>query len=118
MAGAFGHTYGENNVMQMFVPGRDKPSFEADQSWDKAIEAPGANQMRHLRSLIESRPMLERVPDQTLIRDNGIRYERVLARRGRGYALAYSYPGRPYTMRLASTRRISSPEVRLSMVPS
>ena len=103
MAGAFGHTYGENNVMQMFVPGRDKPSFEADQSWDKAIEAPGANQMRHLRSLIESRPMLERVPDQTLIRDNGIRYERVLASRGRGYALAYSYTGRPFTMRLGAT---------------
>jgi hypothetical protein len=102
MAGAFGHSYGENNVMQMFVPGRDKPSFEADQRWDAAIEAPGANQMRHLRALIEARPMLERVPDQGLIRDNGARYARVLASRGRGYVFAYSYTGRPFTMRLGA----------------
>jgi hypothetical protein len=102
MAGAFGHTYGENNVMQMFVPGRDKPSFEADQHWRQGLEAPGAEQMRHLRALIEARPMLERVPDQSLIRDNGVRYERVLASRGRAYAFAYTYAGRPFTMRLGA----------------
>jgi hypothetical protein len=102
MAGAFGHTYGENNVMQMFVPDRDKPSFEAGRLWSTALEAPGANQMRHLRWLIESRPMLERVPDQTLIRDNGVRYERVLASRGKRYAFAYTYTGRPFTLRLGA----------------
>ena len=102
MAGAFGHTYGENNVMQMFVPGKYEPSFEADQRWDAAIDAPGANQMRHLRALIESRPMLERVPDQSLITANGVRYERVLASRGPGYAVAYSHTGRPFPMRLGA----------------
>jgi hypothetical protein len=102
LAGAFGHTYGENNVMQMFVPGKYKPSFEADQRWDRAIDAPGANQMRHLRALFESRPMLERVPAQFLIADNGIRYDHVLASRGRSYAVAYAYSGRPFTIRLGA----------------
>ena len=100
MAGAFGHSYGENSVMQMLHPGRDKPNYEAELAWDKAILAPGAGQMRFVRALIEARPMLERVPDQALIRDNGTRYDRVLASRGRSYAFAYAYSGRPFTVRL------------------
>ncbi|MBB4152237.1 hypothetical protein GGQ80_000113 [Sphingomonas jinjuensis] len=100
MAGAFGHTYGENNVMQMMVPGRWKPSFEADRRWDVALTAPGAEQMRYLRAFFEARPMLERRPDPTLIVDPGARYDRVLASRGDRYAFAYSYSGRPFTMRL------------------
>lgn len=100
MAGAFGHTYGENNVMQMMVPGRWEPSFEADRRWDEALQAPGAGQMHHLRTLIESRPMLERRPDPAMIVDPGTRYDRVLASRGDRYAFAYSYSGRPFTLRL------------------
>ncbi len=100
MAGAFGHTYGENHVMQFFVKGADTANFEPELPWQTALNAPGANQMHFLRALIESRPMLERVPDQSLIRDNGLRYERVLASRGRAYAFAYTYTGRPFTMRL------------------
>jgi hypothetical protein len=103
MAGAFGHTYGENNIMQFFTPGADTANFEADTPWYNALEAPrapGADQMVHVRSLIESRPMLERVPDQSLIIDNGVRYDRVLASRGKGYAFAYTYTGRPFTMKL------------------
>lgn len=105
MAGAFGHTYGENNIMQFFLPGADTKNFEADIPWYEAMEAPrapGADQMRHVRTLIEARPMLERVPDQSLITDNGERYERVLASRGEAYAFAYTYTGRPFTMRLGT----------------
>ncbi|MEG3181159.1 glycoside hydrolase family 140 protein [Sphingomonas sp. LT1P40] len=114
MAGAFGHTYGENNVMQMFVTGSKDANFEPTLHWDKALAAPGAlgaDQMRHLRTLIESRPMLERVPDQAMIVGNGVRYDRVLASRGRGYAYAYSYTGAPFTMKLGA---ISGRQVRAS----
>ncbi len=103
MAGAFGHTYGENNVMQMFVAGAPTANFEADTRWDMALQAPGARQMRFLRQLIEAYPMAQRVPDQSLIADNGVRYDRVLASRGEGYAFAYSYTGRPFKMRMGST---------------
>jgi hypothetical protein len=110
MAGAFGHTYGDNDIMQMFVPGHGNGAFEANQDWREAIEAPGANQMRYLRALIEARPMLERVPDAAMIRDNGLRYERVLASRGRSYAFAYTYTGRRFTMNLGliSGRRVKA----------
>ncbi|WHU04561.1 glycoside hydrolase family 140 protein [Sphingomonas sp. NIBR02145] len=103
MAGAFGHTYGENHVMQFFTPGADTANFEPVTPWQQAIEAPGANQMQYLRRLIESRPMLERVPDPSLITDNGTRYDRVLASRGKGYVFVYTYTGRPFTLRLGTT---------------
>ena len=105
MAGAFGHTYGENHVMQMFVAGSKDANFEPNQRWDTSLTAPGApgaDQMRHVRALIESRPMLERVPDQSLIADNGVRYDRVLASRGKSYAFAYTYTGRPFTLKLGA----------------
>ena len=100
-AGAFGHSYGHNDVMQMFVPGRDKPAYGADTLWEEALDHPGATQMRHLKALMLSRPFFERVPDQRLIAgDNGTGYGRVLATRGRGYAMAYSYTGRPFRIRM------------------
>lgn len=105
MAGAFGHTYGENHVMQMFVAGSKDANFEPNQRWDTSLAAPGApgaDQMRHLRTLIESRPMLERAPDQAMIVDNGVRYDRVLASRGRTYAFAYTYTGRSFTLKLGA----------------
>ena len=65
-AGAFGHTYGNNNVWQMYSPDVD-PVIYARLPWYEAIEQPGAGQMKHLRQLIESRPFLTRIPDQSLV---------------------------------------------------
>jgi hypothetical protein len=110
-AGAFGHTYGENSVMQMYVPGKNNPAYGAKLRWDVALDEPGANQMRHLKALMLSRPFLERVPDPTLILDNGERYDRVLATRGRSYAMAYTYTGRPFRVRLGA---IAGRQVRAS----
>jgi len=35
--------------------------------WKEALQLPGASQMQYLRALVESRPMLARIPDQWLI---------------------------------------------------
>src|SRR3546814_7211060 len=53
--------------------------------------------------------MLDRVPDPSLIVDNGPRYDRVLASRGKGSAFAYRYSGRPFPLRLGA---ISGRQVR------
>lgn len=53
--GAFGHAYGHMDVWQ-FVLG-----------WQAALDAEGAFDMRHLRALVESRPISGRMPDQALI---------------------------------------------------
>ncbi|MFN4244209.1 MAG: glycoside hydrolase family 140 protein [Tepidisphaerales bacterium] len=65
-SGACGHTYGCNEVWQMYREGA-KPLIFADTPWHKAIHFPGAGQMQHLRQLIESGPYHQRLPDQSLI---------------------------------------------------
>ncbi|WP_448537578.1 glycoside hydrolase family 140 protein [Sphingobium yanoikuyae] len=107
-AGAFGHSYGENSVMQFHVPGQ-KSAYWAHIPWQDALHAAGAEQMRHLKALMLSRPDEDRAPDQQLIVDNGERYERVAATRGAGYAMAYSYTGRPFRVRMG---RIAGKRVR------
>jgi hypothetical protein len=100
-AGACGHTYGHNAVMQMHKPGDPSPSYGPRQFWLEALGAPGAQQMRHLKALMLSRPFVERVPDASLVADPPQpRYDRVLATRGSGYALFYTYTGRPFTARM------------------
>jgi hypothetical protein len=65
-SGAFGHTYGHHSVWQMYSAGRD-PVNAPLMSWAEAIQEPGAGQMGIGRRLIESRPFLTRVPDETLL---------------------------------------------------
>lgn len=65
-AGAFGHTYGCHPIWQFWESGRTPISW-CRRSWREALHLPGAGQMRHARALIESRPFLSRIPDQSLI---------------------------------------------------
>ncbi len=69
-AGAFGHTYGHNDVCIFH-----SPSFPGEvwygsgqrHHWKDVLDAPGATQMKHLRSLMESLPFLNRIPDQSVL---------------------------------------------------
>jgi len=88
-SGACGHTYGHHSVWQMFAPGRrpvNGPLFY----WYEAVHRPGAGQMQYLRKLVESRPFLSRVPDQSLVVDPLDGPDRIVATRGDGYAFIYS----------------------------
>ena len=94
--GAFGHTYGHNNIMQFIKPGVIA-SYYADATvkpWYKAMEDPGFNQMQHLKHLMLALPFLDRVRDQSIIEDNGVKYDRLMATRGTDYLLVYNYTGR------------------------
>ena len=98
-AGACGHTYGHHSVWQMYSPGKrpiNGPLF----FWHEAIHRPGAAQMQHLRNLIESRPMLSRIPDQLLVVDAKSGADYIAATRGEGYAFIYSAQGRSFTVHL------------------
>jgi hypothetical protein len=64
--GAFGHTYGHHSVWQMWREGRN-PINRPLMPWSEAIQQPGAAQMHFGRRLIESRPFLTRVPDDTIV---------------------------------------------------
>ncbi|MBB3125483.1 hypothetical protein FHS19_000137 [Paenibacillus rhizosphaerae] len=91
-AGAFGHTYGHHSVWSMTT----EPSTYFVMTWKDAILRPGAEQMTHLRNLMESRPFLTRIPDQSLIAENygGANY--MTATRGESYAMIYSPNGIPF----------------------
>jgi len=65
-AGAHGHTYGTHPIWQMYAPPH-LPKWEVNTPWYEALDLPGANQLKHLKALILSRPFLARIPDQQLI---------------------------------------------------
>jgi hypothetical protein len=98
-SGAAGHTYGNHSVWQMYAPGR-KPVNGPLLYWTEAIHRPGANQMKYLRALVESRPYLSRVPDQTLIVNALEGADHLVATRGDGYAWIYSPQGRKFTVQM------------------
>jgi len=108
-AGAHGHTYGCHDIWQMYAPGRESVNG-ARMPWSEALELPAANQMKFVRQLMESRPMLERVPDQSLIVENNYPpAERIQATRGRAYAFVYTAAGKPVTVNLG---KISGSKVK------
>ncbi len=66
LAGALGHTYGNNNIWQMWQPGR-KPIINARTPWYQAMNQQGAFQMTFFRKLFESRPFYKLEPDEKII---------------------------------------------------
>ena len=92
-AGSCGHTYGHNAIMQFYREGY-APAYHNKKTWIEALRAPGFNQMKYLKYLMLSLPYFERVPDQSIILDNGVQYERLAATRGNDYLLVYNYTSR------------------------
>jgi hypothetical protein len=95
-AGGCGFTYGNNSVMQFYRRGNKDMSFGANKDWDDELNMPGAGQMKYLKQLILSKSYFDRVPDQSLVVDNGEKYDRVIATRGKNYAMFYVYNGRDF----------------------
>jgi hypothetical protein len=98
-AGACGQTYGNHSVWQMNAPGR-APINGPLSYWYEAIHRPGAAQMQFVRALLESRPYLSRVPDQSIVVDALEGSDHISATRGDGYLFVYSAQGRKFTVRM------------------
>ncbi|HEU4754859.1 MAG TPA: glycoside hydrolase family 140 protein, partial [Armatimonadota bacterium] len=116
-SGACGHTYGHHSVWQMWAPGSG-PVNNPLLPWSEAIHQPGAGQMQHARRLLESRPFLTRVPDDSLIVTGPVptampgagRYRFVATRdEGGTYAMVYAPVGRPFSVQMD---RLSGKRVR------
>jgi hypothetical protein len=107
-SGACGHTYGHHSVWAMHTAGR-KPVNAPLMFWPEALQEPGAAQVGFGRRLIESRPFLTRVPDDsvlvtgeipTLIPGAGTR-RFVATRDTKGsYAMIYVPVGRTFKVRM------------------
>ena len=111
-AGAFGYTYGNNAVMQMYKLMDKKPAYGPKAPWTTEVNAAGATQMKHLKDLMLSHSYFDRVPDQTLIAGkNGDQYERVIGTRGEEFAMLYTYTGKNFSVQMG---KIDGDEVKAS----
>ncbi|MBQ0073450.1 MAG: glycoside hydrolase family 140 protein [Prevotella sp.] len=94
-AGAFGHTYGHNAIMQMHTPGKAVAYANTCKNWWEAQNDSGYVSMQYLKALMLAMPFFERIPDQSIIyKNNGTQYNRLIATRGKDYILVYDYTGR------------------------
>jgi hypothetical protein len=107
-SGAFGHTYGHHSIWSFHQKGR-QPVNAPLMEWTEALDEPGASQVGFGRRLMESRPILTRIPDDsilvpaevpTLVPGAGTR--RFVATRDRdgSYAMVYVPVGRHFAVRL------------------
>ncbi len=100
LAGACGHTYGNNNVWQ-FHTGERLGEIAGNQPWREALDHPGALQMRFVRRLFESRPFNKLEPRQSMILDGpaqgGAKIRAARATDG-AFAFVYSPRGAPFTI--------------------
>lgn len=99
LAGAAGHTYGCHDIWQMAAAGRESVGL-ARGDWRSSLNLPGAYQVGYMRRLMESRPMLSRVPAQELLIDPpaGEATQRLM--KGDGHLLAYTPMGQPITIKV------------------
>jgi hypothetical protein len=102
MAGAAGHTYGNNNIWQMWAPGRE-PAIGANRPWYDAIQDPGARQMGILRRFMENHEFHTLEPRQDLILDgpaHGAAKIRAARASDGSRIVVYSPRGEPFTLDL------------------
>ena len=116
-SGACGHTYGHHSVWQMWSPGKG-PINNPLMPWSEAIDQPGAAQMQHARHLLESRPFLTRVPDDSVIVETkiptampgtGMRHFCATRDESGSYAMVYGPVGRKFSVRM---EKITGPKVK------
>lgn len=107
-SGAFGNTYGHHSIWQMWQPGREGINFPL-MPWYEALDQPGAWQMQYGRRLMESRPFLTRIPDDSVIVPDDIEtsvpgaglYKFSATRDTEGsYAMVYAPVGRKFSVRM------------------
>lgn len=101
-AGACGHTYGAHPIWGMW-DGRGKATADQRHTWRDALDLLGSRQVGYARRLIESRPMLTRIPDQSLLATGageGADHLQATRDESGSYAMIYTPNGKPFALDL------------------
>ena len=112
-SGACGHTYGNGSIWCFCDKGRFAP-IAVKFSWQKAIFSPGAEDMGHLRKLIEKFGINNLQPDKTAIlynTDISDNYVTALCAKDESTILAYSPKGEKFYVSLS---KVKGNDLRLS----
>lgn len=100
LAGAMGHTYGHNAIMQFYEKGRDG-AYCVRHDWREAIHHEGGGQMRFLKDLMLSVDFINGRPnDRRLTYGQRERHNRISVFEGPGYIFCYDYTGAPFALDL------------------
>jgi hypothetical protein len=100
LTGAAGYTYGNNAIWQMFKKG-GPIAIPCLYDWRESMDRPGADDIRHIRKLFESRPFSQLIPDQSAIYgenpDDSTHVSAAVASNG-SFLIAYLPAGKPVTI--------------------
>jgi len=100
-AGCCGHSYGAHPVWQFYTPNGEPGLVRTD--WKNALNFDGANQIKYLKRLLLSRPLLELTPDQSLILAGQAEGPgHIQAIRGNSFAFIYIPTGAVTTVRMGA----------------
>lgn len=102
-AGACGHTYGDNSVMQFYLEDGEGVSYGAKDKWYDAIHHDGSGQMGYLKKLMESVDFINgKLRDDLLIDGQKEKYERIAVFASDDFLFAYNYLGREFDIDLSN----------------
>ena len=88
-SGSCGITYGHSSIWSM----NTQPDAYFIMHWKDALDRLGASQMKHLKKLIEMKPIIDSFPDNSLIAQNYDGANHLCALRGKDFAFIYSPNG-------------------------
>jgi hypothetical protein len=112
-AGGSGVTYGHHSIWQFYSPTR-RGIASPIMYWYDALNQPGAAQLKHLATLMLSRPYFNRIPDQTLLAsagDTNATHMRATRASDGSYAFVYLPTNRSVTVNLT---KLSGTTIRAS----
>ncbi len=104
-AGAAGHVYGHNSIMQFYRDTAREGAFGAKYLWTDAIHHPGGAQMIHLKKLCERVGFEKGHPaGEYVLYGQGEKYDYISVFAGEDFLLAYTVNGRRIALSLGAFR--------------
>jgi hypothetical protein len=101
-AGAFGHTYGDNSIMQFFREGEKKGAFGVKDTWETGLHHPGSSHMSHLCRLMSGVDFTRgHAAEDLLVGEQQEKYEYLSIFAGENFIFCYNYSGKPFTLKLS-----------------
>ena len=99
LAGACGHTYGDNAVMQFHKNGDDGVNYGVVCEWEEALHHEGSGEMLHLKKLMESVDFTSgKMADELLLSGQKEKYGHISVFAGSDYVIAYDYSCSEFTL--------------------
>lgn len=99
LAGAAGHIYGDNSIMQFFTSKENGVSYGAWEHWKAAMHHEGSGQMKYLKELITSVDFTNgKMRDDLVVGGQLNRYDRIAVFAGDNFLIAYSFSGKSFTI--------------------